>query len=600
MSLTVGDGRPKPIGAAADNGDSRSPREERRDSTPRMSKPLNALAVLTLAIIAVTCQGNEPDLHHATLEWRGKTLTPVEVFEDRKARVVAGTFMLELDSAAVVARDVADHEVRWTAECKSAAGGLRWMGANDTVGYVLVFTREARERKTVELPSIKRLRLGDGQWLEDLRIPESGAQEALLGMLPGPDLTFVLSATLVNDKEWPNEARMKRYRVTAFNESSGSVEWTRSFEAEEEPRQTGPFLLSAVRPNEAVPGVRPLSVWGDKLIICSGSRQAILCLEQKSGKTAWSRERIWEYERGFIGPSVWSHYLSRHGVRPYSVQGAEPDAVDAKRSADFEQRWTCNIVGGPIIAAMPSEGGADARQPPDFFGRDRSWHAALYIAVGRSRADGDRNSYSSFLQDCLIYELNADGEVVGILNMPRMVIGSVAQSVEGGVVWACQNNAVVRLCGSGSATSSGSCMPGGPDMLIQASWYRDYSTTESCEWLTTGKSGDPVALGTKRGFRVLAGGFVHAAEKRVFLLPVSAFEYVNGTMETLLLRLPMTEEIEVPKTNVSTFGDDSHRTFGPYLLAVTGLRLEGDRLAITVGMEARSVELLFDLSAVKH
>ena len=135
-------------------------------------------------------------------------------------------------------------------------------------------------------------------------------------------------------------------------------------------------------------------------------------------------------------------------------------------------------------------------------------------------------------------------------------------------------------------------------MLIRASWYREHGATELREWLATDKAGDPVALGAKRGFRVQAGGFVRAAEKRVFLLPVSTFEYVDGSMETLVLRMPMAEEIEVPKTNVSTFGDDSHRTFGPYLLAVTGLRLEGDRLGVTVGLEERSAELFFDLSAV--
>jgi len=565
-----------------------------------MSKTLNASVLFTLVAFAVTCRGNEPDFHRATLEWRGKMLTPVEVCEDKKTRVVAGTLMLELDGAVVVARDAAGGDARWTLECKSAAGGLRWMGANDTVGYVLAYAQAPRGRSAVELPAIKRLRLGDGQWLDDLRIPESGPQEALLGLLPGPELSFVLSATLVNDKEWPNEPRMKRYRVTAFTESTGAVEWTRSFEAEEEPRENGPFLLSAVRPNEAVSSTRPLSVWGDKLIVCGGSRQAILCLERKSGKTAWSRERIWEYERGFIGPSVWSHYLSRHGVRPYSVQGADPDAVDAKRSTDFEQRWTCNIVGGPIVALMPPEGGAESCQPPDLFGRDHSWQEALYIAVARSRADGDRSAYSSFLQDCIVYELNAAGEVVGILNMPRMVTGSAAQSVEGGVVWACQNNAIVRLSGSGAATSSGRCMPGGPDMLIRADWYREYSAAAPCEWLTTGKAGNPLALGTKRGFQVLAGGYARAAEKRVFLLPVATFKYVDGTMENLLLRMPMAEEIEFPKTDAIIIEDNICRAFGPYLLGVTGLRLEGDRLAIIVGMEERAAELVFELPQAEH
>ncbi len=52
--------------------------------------------------------------------------------------------------------------------------------------------------------------------------------------------------------------------------------------------------------------------------------------------------RVWEYERGFIGPSVWQHFIARAGdddAKGQEVKKGEKSDRPARRNA---------IVGGPV------------------------------------------------------------------------------------------------------------------------------------------------------------------------------------------------------------------------------------------------------------
>src|SRR5207237_1978584 len=61
------------------------------------------------------------------------------------------------------------------------------------------------------------------------------------------------------------------------------------------------------------------------------------------------------------------------------------------------------IVGGPIVVPTPEAG--------------KGKHS-IFMAVAKGPA-----SYSSYLSDCVIYELGSDGRPLAMANLPRMVRG---------------------------------------------------------------------------------------------------------------------------------------------------------------------------------
>lgn len=99
---------------------------------------------------------------------------------------------------------------------------------------------------------------------------------------------------------------------------------------------------------------------------------------------------------------------------------------------------------------------------------------------------------------------------------------------------------------------------------------------------------------------VSAGGYVSTQEDNVYHFPLSAVNLETGLDRPLLLSVPFEGSIELPQTNLSrTHGPDGCvmvHVVGPYLLAVTQLRIEGTRLLVTLGMEGTSSIVEFDLS----
>jgi hypothetical protein len=543
-----------------------------------------AIRIWTAALLGTLAfssfvDGNEAIVEKVTLEWRGQSLSPVDISVPWKQRIQLESRFLEFEANKVAARKPGSHEPDWTSESKGS-GYLFWLGSAGDIGYIQAFDYDLRAKHPDKVPLIRRIRLSTGEWLTDLSIPNSTDADVLLGILASDDYVFVLGATLEAQRDSRENKVMTQYRLTRYDVPAGKVIWTELFTSAPESGYGGPFLWAAKMPNRAVPNVRPLSFIGKNLLVCAGSKQAILCLEPESGKLVWAIERIWEFERGFVGPSVWSHYISRYGLSPFSRDNSNP--VDPKLSQDFDERWSCNIVGGPIVVpTAPNE-----RNPEP---------ASTFVAVGNSPIDGRRDIYSSYLQDCIIYEISERGEVVGVSTLPRMVTGSQCRVVNDGVVWACQSDAFARLKPSRRVHGIGGSGPGSPDMRIDLEWYREYEPVNPDAWLVVGKSGDPMAFSNGSVFKSLTGGYVQKDSKRIVLFPLSTFGYEDGKREDMLLRVPLTEDATLPTTNYSGDPKGSTHTFGPYLLAITGLNAERELLAVTLGTDRWSAIVTFKL-----
>jgi Fe-S cluster biogenesis protein NfuA len=184
-----------------------------------------------------------------------------------------------------------------------------------------------------------------------------------------------------------------------------------------------------------------------------------------------------------------------------------------------------------------------------------------------------------------------------MLKLPQMVRGSEFSVDQDGIVWHCQNDSFLRIAIS-KLDRFDFGGPGGRDCLARMPWFHQMTPPEQAGWLVAGKSGDPAAFGHGFAYCQPAGGFITEAENAVYNFPLRALELGSGQTHSLLLRVPFLGKLPERETNLSTTregGKTTIRTFGPHVLAVTGLRADGNRLEITLGMENWSGTVIYDL-----
>jgi hypothetical protein len=220
------------------------------------------------------------------------------------------------------------------------------------------------------------------------------------------------------------------------------------------------------------------------------------------------------------------------------------------------------------------------------------------VAVARGPAH-----YGEYLSDCVVYELDDAGKPVGMVNLPRMVRGGQHRAQKGGVVWACQGGAFVKVGASRHGGHRLGGGPGGPDLLCRIDWYRHPSPEPSDAWLSADPAGDPVAFGEGFAFRVSAGGHVTAPDAGAYHFPLSMIDLRTGADRDLVLRVPYKGKLPEPKTNFSRSqtpaGKVRWQALGPYVLAVTRLQVEGERLRVTLGMEGWARALDFEIKELR-
>jgi hypothetical protein len=521
----------------------------------------------------------EPLPESATLEWNGRVISPSSVTPQFVPEYQVSNQVLIVSNATINSLDVKSRNVLWTAVC-SNADRLRWIGVDSKIAYLQVFQKDGMALKPERKARILRLDLSSGKFLADFSVAEGREPETIFEASLHHDALVILSANLT-------ETKFTRYRVTCFDTVNVKQKWSKSFAAAEEDPNWGPFLLSSVRPNEAWSSVRNLSWLGDDVLVCAGAKQILLCLKKDTGQTGWSIERPWEFQRGFIGPSVWQHYISRFGEE--SRMFPKNVSVNPSASKSFDEKWSCKIVGGPIVVN---------RRPAD----EDPEGASIFVAISKAPKEGKSGSWAAYLSDCLVYEFDKSGRPLSMVTLPRMVDGSLAQVETNAVVWNCQNDATVKLETTQSELALG-MGPGGFDRLTKITWYRQFDINEPKAWLVTDKANDPLAFDSDGFFRVVTGGYVFNLDDKVFNLPISFVDYANGTTSQMLLRLPVTGAIPKPETNYrSTTRSDSgiaYHTSGPYFLGITGLDTKGKQLVVTIGMDEWHAALTFDLSGDK-
>jgi hypothetical protein len=217
----------------------------------------------------------------------------------------------------------------------------------------------------------------------------------------------------------------------------------------------GAMLWASRGPRQATPGLLPLVPCGDAFLVTPGPQEAIYCLDpaRPDMPVRWKLEKPWEFRRGFTGPSVWSHHLSRFGMDPFHQDG--PETIDWKsfvareikgvtpefreeyrknaevqmtelKKVEVDLQRRCQMSGGPFV--VTSEG----RSAP-----------TIFVAVAESEEPGP---WARYLAHTIIYEIEAGkGTPEAMIRLPRNPLGSEARVKDGGLLWRCEENGIVCL-----------------------------------------------------------------------------------------------------------------------------------------------------------
>jgi ankyrin repeat protein len=530
----------------------------------------------------------EPQLPQARLLVDGNALEPTRTRPRYRSNHAAGDFRLEVDGPHVELCKDADSKPLWSVESDDGKH-LQWLASTAGMAYFLGYSvdQQGHFDRYCEPPQIRSLDLGKHRWGE--RLVAASAEQAdqkpggVISALVDDQHLFVL-ATIVEGKPADNQPHVTAYVVSCFGHNRTKPLWTRSFAAAEPRPYTGGHLWAARVPRYASSNLQHLSWLGDRLLVCAEAKQPILCLNPDTGTDLWSCERVWEYQRGFIGPSVWQHYIERFGMDPFF----EPEGE--KRSSEREQfnkQFNCSIIGGPIAVPLAA-------------GPNNDTHS-IFVAVARE----PQRVFGGYLADCVVYELSGKGKPVSMVNLPQSVNGSQFQVVKGGVVWQGANDSLMRLRLS-ERSGFFAMGPGGPDALTRIDWFRQAAdegdNSEQRAWLVTDRVGAPIAFNRTHAVRLPAGGFVATKTDRVFQFPISVVDLRSTVERPMMLRMPFRDELAAPATNYSLTdlpdGKKGYHAVGPYRLAITQLALHGTRLEIVLGMHERATSVEFDLGSL--
>jgi hypothetical protein len=524
----------------------------------------------------------KPRCAESVIEVAGKTIRPLKTRKPWREEHWAGDVCYVLDGAELTVSRGSEKVFQQTAPTHQH---WRWLTCDAHCAY-LTTTPEIESQGADRYTMPARIwRFDHVSRHEAVSVPvgptkPDGEKQAVIVVdaVATRERCLVLTATILDDPTAHDDGRMLEYQVTCFDPGAASARWEKVFKSAGERAEPGAYLWAPRRPTYASSDIQYLSMMDDKIIVCAGPVQDILCLDSAKGELAWKCEHIWEYQRGFIGPSVWQHVMHRVGTEP----GFFNEEQDADAATAFNKKHICAIVGGPIVVPHAGNDG----------GRERS---RLFVAVARGPAD----PFAGYLSDCIVYEMNANGEPVALLNVPRMIEGARFARHDGALVWACDKDAFVRILPSDQGRGIGMGRMGDFDCLGRIDWYRQFGAPQPCGWLVTDPAGDLVAFTATHALRVASGGYVRREQDRVYRFPLEMVDLTTGAQRELTLNVPFDGKIDLPKTNYGTSelpdGSRGVRTWGPYLLGVTNLEVACENLQLTLGMEDSSWVIEFKL-----
>lgn len=443
--------------------------------------------------------------------------------------------------------------------------------------------------------ALRRLRLADGQKLETLVIPatpeESRRRGEILGAVTIGEGLFVLSQSL----DWSDKTAWltRRYQVDRFQET---WTWSRSFEPE---AALPADEIEPIHRERDLANLQTLSRMGDRLVVCAGPRESVMVLDAATGETRWQIPRLWEYQKGFIGPSVFSHFIDRYALWHFDAKSQgrfrrangersipdweqEPKAMgDLKTRKERAAKLRGSIVAGPVVLQV--SGG----KWPDF---------SLFVVTSQA---GEILSPAR-LDECVVYELEEDGDCIGMATLPRFVDPTRFRTLEDSVVWQSERSDRLRLFPSSRKPRPLGGGAGNPEKTIDIEWQpARYGRTPLVKearkaWLRQGVFAEAAAFHGEKLLSVTEGGFIEREGSGAFRYPLMLTDFNSGETRRLMLNLPFEGEV-IPPEGKSARSGDQWVADTPFLMTIESLAARGQELLVEFHYGYFRWTLAFDL-----
>ncbi len=517
-----------------------------------------------------------------------------------------GESLVRIRNATVESLNNATGEKRWSVQSEAKLN-LRWLGqyqgilffADDDSGD------DASDEKIIPIAGVRLLRLQDGVWLKPFTFPLDAAERAgvnrVSALLDDGDGILVLNNT---ESEDGFSAEQLGYRVTRFAVNSAEVVWSKFYKSTGTLPAPGAFLLGSHGPARDSSTIQGLTRIGSRVLVCGGSLENLIALDPADGTAAWQVPRLWEFRRGFIGPSVWQYFLGRYGVEENNLELAELTLEElraknkkgdgffadedyfqgvkqhVKHQRDQVMQQTGSITAGPVVVAAPED--EDGVRVEDGF--------RIFVATAQCA----RDYWPGYLSDCVVYELDQDGKVVGMLALPRFVHGTSYSVIDNSVAWRCEGDGMARLFPSSDR--------GNRDLIIDLDWRVNRTKNDRTAWFQNGGWGDSVAFVAGSLIRVQNGGFVEIPESHEYCFRFEVANLLTGAKLELSLSVPFEGKIVLPTNNYSRStgkdGKESWVTFASFPLSLAALEFRGGRFVIVLENQEAQQSLEFDLKSI--
>ncbi len=407
----------------------------------------------------------------------------------------------------------------------------------------------------------------DDEWLGLEK--KEGTEQQIVQILADDHALYVLR----EEFGAASDRHVQKSRVVARLEPElGKLTWARRLPCAVDSREPGAVLLAPMRSGPMAGATAGLALADHDLLLAFAGDERVMLWRAGNAEQAWSIERLWEFSRGYIGPSVWQHTFGRFGEGPF--MSASVDV--AERRAAFEKVFRGSVVAGPFPIRGTSRGN----------GRSR----LIAITALEPVADG----FGEYCAQFFAYEIDELGEPCAAVALPRGVLGWTACSDGDHVVAACDHGAWISIGSASSPDDIGGGFPGsGPDRVGQVRWYREPVPAQHAAWMECDPAGDPISLDARLGVRCAGGGRIEKPGERLFHFPLWLVDPRDGGVREVDLRVPFEGEMSAPTTNYQSDGKTMH-TWGARGLGLTRLQLDGDRLLVWLANSKQVWKLEFD------
>ncbi len=430
---------------------------------------------------------------------------------------------------------------------------------------------------------VLRIGLLTGSWLPPLPL-DTDAKESLLVA----DAISAGDRLLVSRSLWITPPKDEQFcsalEVTSLQGTKAI--WCRRWPCGKSIPQPDAFLLTGIQPVSAEGGPRPCTPCGDMVLICPGSTSALFAVALANGTDRWTLDRVWEYDRNFIGPSVWSHEIRRFGtetkwlafqragtktVNVTQEDKAKVDAEEVKVIAelhqDFDQHHMAWINGGPWVMEHAVR---DVQEP------------AILLSV----AIAPQHPFARNLARERIFQINQRGEPENLADLPR-VMSSPPCIHDGALCFAAAPGGVGAFRVFPSAGHLSAEFELRRDCLLPLIWYHETADERADSWLQ-GTWRPAQAIGAGIALEPLDDGTVSDPTARLLVHHLRCTDLSTGTGAQWILEVQLPSPVAVPATNFEEFqrrdGSKAYAVALPdQVHSLTSLQILDDRLVITLG-----------------